>query len=156
MEEFKSNPRHGVPLWIQILIWALLLGPLTLLGFGLVRTRQGTVQPRDQVPDFSLTLYSDYEYNGQSAVKISDLRGKMVFLGMDYVDTEIPARAFLKKFNNTFPNGPDMRTAISQMFRIKGVPETYIIDANGILNYVKIGSFLNADEIKTIIDPLLQ
>jgi len=72
------------------------------------------------------------------------------------VDTEIPARAFLKKFNNTFPNGPDMRTSISQMFRIKGVPETYIIDTNGILNYVKIGPFLNADEIKTIIDPLLQ
>lgn len=41
------------------------------------------------------------------------------------------------------------------MFRIKGVPETYIIDTNGILNYVKIGPFLNTDEIKTVIDPLL-
>lgn len=188
MEEFKSNPRHGVPLWIQILVWALLFGLLTLLGFGLVRARQGTVQPGDQVPDFSLTLYSSYEYNGQSAVKISDLRGKVifinfwaswckpceqeapsleqaweyyqpsgkvVFLGIDYVDTEIPARAFLKKFNNTYPNGPDIGTVISQIFRIKGVPETYIIDTNGIISYVKIGPFLNADEIKALIDPLL-
>ncbi len=188
MEEVKSNPRRGVPLWIQIIIWVLLLGLLSILGFGLVRARQGTVQPGDQVPDFSLTLYSGYEYNGQSTVKISDLHGKVVFinfwaswckpceqeapaleqaweyyqasgkvvfLGIDYVDTEIPARAFLKKFNNTYPNGPDIRTAISQMFRIKGVPETYIIDTNGILNYVKIGPFLNADEIKAVINPLL-
>ena len=188
MEEVKSNPRRGVPLWTQILIWVLLLGLLTLLGFGLVRARQGTVQPGDQVPDFSLTFYSGYEYNGQSAVKISDLRGKVVFinfwaswckpceqeaasleqaweyyqpsgkvvfLGIDYVDTEIPARAFLKKFNNTYPNGPDIGTVISQIFRIKGVPETYIIDTNGIISYVKIGPFLNVDAIKALIDPLL-
>ncbi|CAG1006116.1 Thiol-disulfide oxidoreductase ResA [Anaerolineales bacterium] len=188
MEEFKSNPSRGVPLWTQILIWVLLLGLLSLLGFGLVRARQGTVQAGDQVPDFSLTFYSGYEYNSQSAVKISDLRGKVVFinfwaswckpceqeaasleqaweyyqpsgkvvfLGIDYVDTEIPARAFLKKFNNTYPNGPDIGTVISQIFRIKGVPETYIIDTNGVINYVKIGPFLNVDEIKALIDPLL-
>jgi cytochrome c biogenesis protein CcmG, thiol:disulfide interchange protein DsbE len=189
MTQVVANPRRGVSLWVQVLVWTLLAGLLILVGTGLARARQGTIQPGDEVPDFSLTLYSGYEYNGQSVVRISDLRGKVVFinfwaswckpceqeapaleqaweyyqpsgrvvfLGIDYVDTEIPARAFLKKFNNTFPNGPDVRTAISQMFRIKGVPETYIIDTNGILNYVKIGPFLNADEIKTIIDPLLQ
>lgn len=188
MAEVNENSRRGVPLWIQILIWILLLGLLILLGFGLVRAQQGTIQPGDEVPDFSLTLYTGYEYNGLSTVRISDLRGKVVlinfwaswckpceqeavileqaweyyqpsgrvvFLGVDYVDTEISARAFLKKFNNTYPNGPDLRTAISQMFRIKGVPETYIIDANGVLNYVKIGPFLNMDEIKVVIDPLL-
>lgn len=48
-----------------------------------------------------------------------------------------------------------MGMAISQMFRIKGVPETYIIETNGILNYVKIGPFLNAEEIKAVIAPLL-
>jgi cytochrome c biogenesis protein CcmG/thiol:disulfide interchange protein DsbE len=188
MAEVNTNSHRGVPLWIQILIWAFLLGLLTILGIGLKRAQQGTIQPGDKVPDFSFTLYSGYEYNGQSEVKISDLRGKVVFvnfwaswckpceqeapaleqaweyyqpsgkvvfLGIDYVDTEMPARAFLKKFNNTYPNGPDKGTAISQMFRIKGVPETYIIDTNGILSYVKIGPFLNAEEIKAVIDPLL-
>jgi cytochrome c biogenesis protein CcmG/thiol:disulfide interchange protein DsbE len=82
--------------------------------------------------------------------------GKVVFLGIDYVDTEPAARVFLKKFNNTYPNGPDVGTVISQLFRIKGVPETYILDTNGVLKYVKIGPFESADEIKAIIDPLLQ
>ncbi len=188
MAEVKTNSQLSVSLWAQILIWSFLLGLLILLGFGLKRARQGTIQPGIEIPDFSLTLYSGYEYNGQSKVNVSDLKGKValinfwaswckpceqeapvleqaweyyqpsgkvVFLGVDYADTETPARIFLKKFNNTYPNGPDIGTAISQMFRIQGVPETYIIDANGILNYVKIGPFLNVDEIKALIDPLL-
>ena len=188
MPEALANSRRGVPLWAQILVWTFLVGLLVLMGIGVTRAQQGTVQPGEVIPDFSLTLFSGYEYNGQSEVRISDLRGKVifmnfwaswckpceqeasvleeawryyqpdgkvVFLGVDYVDTEPEARVFLKKFGNTYPNGPDLGTAISQMFRIQGVPETFIIDTKGILRYVKIGPFLSVDEIKAMIDPLL-
>lgn len=188
MKESTGNARRSVPLWAQMLIWAFLVGLLALMGLGVVRAQQGTVQPGYEVPDFSLTLYSGYEYNGQSEVKLSGLRGKVifinfwaswcipcaqeapvleeawrhyrpdenvVFLGVDYVDTEREARIFLKRFGNTYPNGPDLGTRISQMFRIKGVPETYIIDTEGILSYVKIGPFLSVDEIRVVIDPLI-
>ena len=188
MTETATISRRGAPLWAQILVWAFLVGLFILMGFGVDRAYQGTVQPRDEVPDFSITLFSGYEYNGRSELKISDLRGKVVFinfwaswckpceqealvleeawkfyqsrekvvfLGVDYVDTEPQARLFLKKFGNTYPNGPDLGTRISQLFRIRGVPETYIVDTNGTLRYVKIGPFLSADEIRAMIDPLL-
>ena len=61
----------------------------------------------------------------------------------------------MKKFGASYPNGPDIGTRLAQMFRIKGVPETYILDTQGVLRYVKIGPFASADEIRTIIDPLL-
>ena len=82
--------------------------------------------------------------------------GRVVFLGADYVDTEPQARAYLAKFGITFANGPDMGTRVSQLFRIKGVPETYFIDRQGVLQYAQIGPFSSVDEIKAIIDPLLQ
>ncbi len=186
--ETTAISRRGVPLWVQMLIWTFLVIFLALMGIGVSRAYQGTVQPGYKVPDFSLTLFSGYVYNGQSEVNISDLRGKVifinfwaswckpceqeaavleeawryyqpsgkvVFLGVDYVDTEPEARIFLRKFGNTYPNGPDIGTRISQMFRIKGVPETYIIDTTGIPRYVKIGPFLSVDEIRAMIDPLL-
>lgn len=186
--EGATKSRRGVPLWVQILIWVFLVGLLVLMGLGVVRAQQGTVQPGYEIPDFSLPLFSGYEYNGQSEIKMSDLRGKVlfinfwaswckpceqeaaileeawqyyqpsgkvVFLGIDYVDTEPEARIFLKKFGNTYPNGPDMGGRFSQRFRIKGVPETFVVDTNGILRYVKIGPFLNVGEIKAVIDPLL-
>ena len=188
MTETIITSKRRVPLWTQILIWGLLISLLVLVGLGLKRTQQGTIQPGENVPDFSLTLFSGYEYDGQTNIKLSDLRGRVifvnfwaswckpceqeapaledawqyyqvdgrvVFLGVDYVDTEPAARVFLKKFNATYPNGPDIGTTVSQLFRIKGVPETYIIDVNGILRYVKIGPFSSADEIKSIVDPLL-
>ena len=82
--------------------------------------------------------------------------GEVIFLGVDYVDTEPEARSYLAKFDITYLNGPDLGTRISQVFnRNIGVPETYIIDQAGILRYIKIGPFFSVDEIKMAIDPLL-
>ena len=82
--------------------------------------------------------------------------GQVVFLGVDYVDTEPEARVYLKKFGITYPNGPDLATHISQYFRIKGVPETYFIDKDGVLKYVQVGPFSSIDQIRAQIDPLLK
>jgi cytochrome c biogenesis protein CcmG/thiol:disulfide interchange protein DsbE len=46
-------------------------------------------------------------------------------------------------------------TKVSQLFRIKGVPESYFIDQNGVLKYVQIGPFSSESQIHSIIDPLL-
>jgi cytochrome c biogenesis protein CcmG/thiol:disulfide interchange protein DsbE len=91
----------------------------------------------------------------ESAWKSYADSGKVVFIGVDYVDTEPEARKYLQKFDITFPNGPDLGTKISQMFRIKGVPETYFIDQSGKLVYIQIGPFASEDEIHAIIDPLI-
>jgi cytochrome c biogenesis protein CcmG/thiol:disulfide interchange protein DsbE len=82
--------------------------------------------------------------------------GDVVFLGVDYVDTETKARSYLAKFDITYINGPDLGTRISQAFnRQMGVPETYIIDKNGILSSIMIGPFSSVAEIQARIDPLL-
>ncbi len=91
----------------------------------------------------------------QSTWKNYESRGDVVFLGVDYVDTEPEARGYLTKFGISYPNGPDMGTRISQMFRIKGVPETYFIDKNGVLQYIQIGPFASEDEIRSVVDKLL-
>jgi cytochrome c biogenesis protein CcmG/thiol:disulfide interchange protein DsbE len=81
--------------------------------------------------------------------------GQVIFLGVSYVDTPWEAYAYLKKFNITYPNGPDLGTRLSQQFRIGGVPETYFIDRGGVLGYIQVGPFSKVDQIKAIIDSLL-
>ena len=83
-------------------------------------------------------------------------RGDVLFLGIAYADTESKSLEFLEKFGVTYPNGPDLGTRISEAYVVKAVPETYIIDQNGIMVYAKIGQLLSMDEIIDEIDALLE
>lgn len=83
-------------------------------------------------------------------------RGDVVFLGVDWTDTEPKAKAYLEKFDITYPNGPDLGTRISQKFRTTGVPETFIIDKDGRLAFLKLSPFLSLEEIIVAVDRLLE
>lgn len=79
----------------------------------------------------------------------------VVFIGVDYDDTEGKARTYLEEFGITYPNGLDGRGRISNnSYRITGVPETFVVDPDGKIAYVKIGPF-QADELRRTLDQLL-
>lgn len=81
--------------------------------------------------------------------------GEILFLGVAYMDTEPAARSFLQEYGVTYPNGPDLRSEISDLYQVQGVPETFILDQHGILRNIKYGPFLSVDEILNFIEPLL-
>jgi len=177
----EPTPERKFSVW-QSLAWILVIGLLTVLALGLIRSRKGPVGVGEIVPDFILTTFDGEQIQSEDLLgqvivvnfwaswckpceqEAADLetawrfyqsRGDVVFLGVDYVDTETPALAYLEKFDITYPNGPDLRTRISQAYRISGVPETYFIDRSGRLAYKRIGPFQTLDQILAIIDPLL-
>ena len=164
--------------WPVILVWVLVIGLLVVVGFGLIRTQQGPLGIGDRVPDLIFTTFEGEtiplrELEGQvvvinfwaswckpceqealeleQAYQMYKDQG-VVFLGVDYVDTETEARAYLEKFSITYQNGPDLGTRISQAFRIRGVPETYVADKDGKLVAFKIGPYLSLDEITQQIE----
>ena len=79
-ESTISAPRRGVPLWAQIIIWVFLVGLLAIVAVGLSRAQQGTVQPGQVIDNFTLPIYSGYEWDGKSEISIEDLRGKVVVI----------------------------------------------------------------------------
>ncbi len=170
-------------IWGRIFVWGALIIFLILLALGLLRTQKGPVGVGDKTPNFTLTTF-DGEQISLSSLKgkvvlinfwaswctpceqeAAELEmawqsyqgsGKVIFLGVDYVDTEPEAQAYLQKYNISYPNGPDLGTRISQAFRIRGVPETYILDQNGIIQFVQIGPFRSSSQIQSVIDSFLQ
>ena len=52
-------------------------------------------------------------------------------VGVDYTDTRAAALAYIERHGITYPNGPDRQSRISRAYRIKGVPETFVIDRAG-------------------------
>jgi cytochrome c biogenesis protein CcmG/thiol:disulfide interchange protein DsbE len=92
----------------------------------------------------------------EAAWKYYQPTGKVIFIGVDYVDTEPEALTYLARFGVSYPNAPDLQMRISKPFRISGVPETYIIDQTGKIAASKIGPFTTEAEIRALVDPLLK
>lgn len=165
-----------------LVAWGALLALLALLAVGLWYSQRGPVQVGQMAPDFTLVSFDGQRYaladlRGKIVVlnfwaswckpceqEAADLEaawrsyqpgGQVVFLGVAHVDTEPEAKGYLKKFDISFPNGPDLRTVISQAYRIRGVPETYFIDQRGKLAYIQIGPFSSLQQIRAVIEPLL-
>jgi cytochrome c biogenesis protein CcmG/thiol:disulfide interchange protein DsbE len=181
-ETTTTVPRR-LPIWVIAVAFVVLVGFLGLIAWGLRRANEGPIRIGDAVPPFTLTTFDGQAIqtdtlNGKvivlnfwaswcipceeeaAALEASWQKYKpgsqVTFLGVDYVDTEPEALSYLDRFGITYPNGPDLRTQISQMFRIRGVPETYIIDREGKLQYVKIGPFSSSAELEAAVDPLLE
>ena len=178
-----SEKARNLPPWVIIAAFAVLIGFLALIAWGLNRSQQPPIQVGDKVPPFVLTTFDGKEVkldslagkvvvvnfwaswckpceqeaaDMQKAWKLYEPGGNVIFLGVNWVDTEPEARAYLTKFNITYFNGPDLRTSISQLFRIKGVPETYIIGRDGRLADIKIGPYDSVVEIQGMVDRLLK
>ena len=76
----EKAPRRAVPVWVQIIVWAGLLGLLTLVALGLRRSQQGSLRIGDKIPDFTLSFFDGYQAQGQSQVQLSALQGKVVVI----------------------------------------------------------------------------
>lgn len=173
----KVRPRRlGI---VQLISFGVVLVVIALFGIGIINRSAKPVEA-GAAPQFSIPLYdggtfSLAEQRGKVVVvnfwaswcipcrdeapmlervwRRYKERG-VVFVGVGYVDTETEALKFIKEFNLTYPNGPDLRQEVSQRFRIRGVPETFFIGKDGHLYGNSIGVISEA-ALVTKIEELL-
>jgi peroxiredoxin len=170
------------PRWGRLLAWMGLFALLIVVAMVLLRKQEGPVAVGQKPPSFTLSTFDGQKIGpAQMAGKVvlvnfwaswckpceqeaPDMeaawryyqpRGDVLFLGIAWTDTESSSLAYIKQFAITYPNGPDVGTAISQAYRTTGVPETYIIDKSGKLASVKLSPFTSLAEIQSAINPLL-
>jgi cytochrome c biogenesis protein CcmG/thiol:disulfide interchange protein DsbE len=171
-----TRKRNGGGIFIT---FSVVLALLALLGWGLLKSQKGPVAD-GPAPDFSLTGFDgraatlsnlrgqvvivnfwaswcqpcreEAAYLEQTWRKYKD-QG-VVFIGVDYVDTEKAALAYIDEFDITYINGPDLKTRISDAYNIQGVPETFFIAKNGDVRGMHIGP-LYPPELDEKIEELL-
>lgn len=166
--------------WGRLLVWAVLLGLLGLIGWKMWQSGLAQVSS-GPAPDFTLNTFDGQtlrlsDLRGKAVVvnfwaswcipcraEAPVLEGLwreyrergVVFVGVAYLDTDTEARKFIAEFGLTYPNGPDIGTRIATAYRLKGVPETFFVDAAGLLRGVYIGPVPEA-ELRQRIEALLQ
>lgn len=79
----------------------------------------------------------------------------VVFVGLDIWDTETDARAFIRQFGITYPNGPDPKGEAAIDYGLTGIPETFFIRPDGTIARHWIGPLTDA-QISTFIEEALR
>ncbi len=163
-QEVQSSPiagRKGIGI---ILTFAVILTLLGLLAWGLKKAQAGPLE-KGMAPDFTITGFDGRtatlsELRGQVVIvnfwaswcppcreeaayleatwRKYDGKG-VIFIGVDWADTKKEALAYIKEFDITYLNGPDLGGRTALAYNIKGVPETFYIAKNGELRGVHIG-----------------
>lgn len=149
------------PHWGRIVVWTIVGLALLFIGLGLAGRFTTQPQPGDAAPDFTLTTYDGEVYilselRGQVAVvnfwaswcvscgeEADDLERAwqqyrelgVIFLGVNYSESETGALAYLEHYEVTYPNGPDPRTRISDAYHIQSVPETFVVGRDGVITF---------------------
>lgn len=164
---------------VSVIVFGLIFAFIGLLGWGLWQANRGRLES-GKATDFTLTSFdgetiqlSDLE--GQVVVvnfwaswclpcreespylEATWRRYKeqgVIFIGVNYADTEPQALAYLEEFDITFFNGPDLGSRIYREYRVQGVPETFYIAKNGEIRDVTIGP-VPPPELELKIEDLL-
>lgn len=166
-----------VRIW-QIAIVAALLLFLGFLAWGLWRTNVDGKRASGIAPDFSITTFAGKslslaDLRGQGVVVNfwaswcdpcrdeaplleaawrREAPNGIVFVGLDYIDQEPAALAFIDEYDITYPNGPDIASQAARRYGILGVPETFFIDAEGRIAGQFTGPITDAAALNAMLD----
>ena len=95
----------------------------------------------DEMPDLQ-AVWEEYREEG------------VVFVGIAFQDEEAAVREMASRFGITYPLGLDVGDRISTAYGITGVPETFVVDSQGNVAYVRIGP-VSAEQLREELDSLL-
>ena len=162
-----TSPRRAGP--ARFLPPLLAASLLAVLAYALVKpapdTRLGSTLMDAPAPDFTLTSLDERpftltELRGTPVVlnfwaswcvpcrqeapllRALDERngpGDPALLGLLFQDRDAPARAFIQEFSLKYPTLRDPKLATAIDYGVAGVPETFFLDAQGVIRHVDRG-----------------
>lgn len=166
--------RKSFPLLAGGAVFIIIIGLLVILAVQMKASKVTSLEVGQQIKDFSITTFDGQRFTlSEQAGKVVLLNfwsswcascdeegaaleqvwqevkpgGEILFLGVNYVDTDKDSMAFLERYSITYPNGADLGSRIANYFKVDAVPETYLINPDGTLAAIQIGPFESADQV---------
>ena len=151
-----------------------------LLGYSLLTGPSSAPLPGGEVPSFQLTAFDGTamalngrpgqvvvvnffaswcnpcrEEAGDLEASWQEYRERDVqFYAIAYKDAASKARAFVDDFGITFPSSADTGNRIARAYGVTGVPETFVIDGQGLLVHHFLGP-VTSGELAQVLEQAL-
>jgi cytochrome c biogenesis protein CcmG/thiol:disulfide interchange protein DsbE len=184
MEQAVSPQKQGLTFKkLFLIVGSLILVGWALIMAVSLRRVESPQLAGNKAPEFTLPLFDQFEEDEISLADLrgqvvvinfwaswcvecykeaalleqawQDYKGKgVMFIGVDHLDTEKDALAYMKKYGITYPSGPDLGDKISREYAITGVPETFFIDKDGNIVHVQIGP-IEYEQLYSLLEKLV-
>jgi cytochrome c biogenesis protein CcmG, thiol:disulfide interchange protein DsbE len=76
MEQTQKSSRNVT----SIMVWAVVLGLIAVLGWGLINSNTPRPEAGQPAPPFTLEFFEGYEWQGKTAASLDDMSGQIVVL----------------------------------------------------------------------------
>jgi cytochrome c biogenesis protein CcmG/thiol:disulfide interchange protein DsbE len=182
-QAIEPVPSSGPPRYAVYLPLAVFLGLVVLFAYGLTRdaSKLPSMLIGKEVPEFSLPAVE----GRQLGLSASDLKGEVSLLnvfaswctecrrehplfmrlqaanlvpvhGLNYKDKPEDARNWLDELSDPYTRtGADLDGRVGIEFGVYGVPETFVVDKDGVIVHKHIGA-LSERALKETILPLIE
>ncbi|MGL4649344.1 MAG: TlpA family protein disulfide reductase [Caldilineaceae bacterium] len=176
----EATRNVAVQRWTMGIVALILVAFVGFLAWGLIRTNVSEQRAAGSAPPFEFTTFegetiSLESLRGQGVVlnfwaswcdpcrDEADLLEQtwrreqgngIVFIGLDYLDQEPAALAYLDEFDVTYPSGPDLQSEAARRYGIKGVPETFFISPEGAIVETVIGPLSSQQQLDGLLDQI--
>lgn len=175
----RSEMSKGKAPWLLPLLAGAFV--LTILVWGFLKPGPPSIRVGERAPTFTLSLLdggqiSLKELRGQVVVLNfwaswcgpcrleapvlaqvwQDYRGdEVAFVGIAHNDVPQRAQDFVEGYGITFPNGLDVTGEIAQTYGLNAVPETFVIDGEGVVQAYHRGAIVKAGALVSMIEEAL-
>ena len=177
----RLSPRAVGAVTVGLLIAGILsLLAFGLLNKESVTGRSGIARLQKPAPEFTLTLFDGgqltlSQYQGQPMVINfwaswcppcrqeapllertwrSYKQDGVLFVGVDMQDTEAEGMAYLQEYDITYPNGLDRDGKISVEYGVIGLPVTFFVNSDGIVERRWVGA-IKESRLLTWVDEMV-
>ena len=164
-----------------IIVFVPALAFIGLLAYGLVTSAPTEVGAGTELPEFELArldedgVLSGAELQGRPVVvnfwaswcipckEEAELLQQtyeryraegVIFLGVNIKDSNVDARAFIEEYDVTYPVVSDPNEDLARSLGVKGIPETFFFDAEGMLIGTAAGQRQEQREGAVVLGPV--
>jgi thiol-disulfide isomerase/thioredoxin len=99
---------------------------------------------REEMPAIQ-NVYEDYRDQGLVILAVNTT----------YQDRETDAAAFVRELGLTFPVPLDRDGSVSRRYQLRGLPSTYFVDRQGVINSVVVGGPMSETWIRSSVEEIL-